>query len=134
MLPDQDQRIGQHVQRYRQLAPFRAHHELVLLKLIAAMMKRAHHHSFAAVSISTPLSAAGAFQRSTGFLAAVVSSSREMRVECGALLTSSGFSSTSRATCRIASTNKSSSSRDSLSVGSIINAPGTISGNDTVYG
>ena len=62
-------------------------------------------------------------QRNIGFLAACTSSSLLTRVECGALFTSYGVSSTSRAMLRIASMNKSSSSSDSLSVGSIISAP-----------
>src|SRR6185312_15291930 len=72
------------------------------------------------------------FHRRTGLRAAAVSSRRETRVECGAVLTSSGSPSTSWAIERIASRNKSSSSFDSLSVGSIIMAPGTISGNAVV--
>src|ERR1700761_1488076 len=90
------------------------------------------YHSFAGVSISTGVEAAGAFQRSTGLRAALVSSRRGVRVGGGGEITSAGFSSTSRAIWRMASTNRSSSSRDSLSVGSIISAPGTISGNDVV--
>src|SRR5579872_720096 len=74
------------------------------------------------------------FQRSTGLRAAVVSSMRETRVLCGALNTTSGVSSTSFAIDFMASMKRSSSSLDSLSVGSIISAPGTISGNDVVYG
>jgi hypothetical protein len=73
-----------------------------------------------------------AFHRSTGFLAAAVSSSRETRVECGASSTVCGSSSTSSAIDFMASMNKSISSIDSLSVGSIISAPGTISGNAVV--
>ena len=71
-------------------------------------------------------------QRRIGFRAAVTSSRREMRVECGADFTSSGVSSASRAIERIASMNRSSSSSDSLSVGSIISAPFTINGKLTV--
>src|SRR5215813_12500651 len=74
------------------------------------------------------------FQRNTGLRAAAVSSNRETRVVCGAVLTSSGSSSASSAIDFIASTNKLNSSRDSLSVGSIINAPCTTSGKETVYG
>src|SRR5580765_1900591 len=68
------------------------------------------------------------FHRRTGFLAAVVSSRRDTRVECGASSTVCVSSSTSRAIDFMASTNRSISSFDSLSVGSIIRAPGTISG------
>jgi hypothetical protein len=39
MLPNQDQRIGEHIQRNRQPPPRRSHHELILLKLLATMMK-----------------------------------------------------------------------------------------------
>lgn len=72
------------------------------------------------------------FQRNTGFLAAAVSSNRETRVECGASSAICGSSFTSSAIDFIASMNKSISSLDSLSVGSIIRAPGTISGNAVV--
>jgi hypothetical protein len=72
------------------------------------------------------------FQRNTGFLAAAVSSSRETRVECGASSTVRGSSCTSSAIDFIASMNKSISSFDSLSVGSIIRAPGTINGKAVV--
>src|ERR1051326_5897201 len=68
------------------------------------------------------------FQRSTGFRAARASSRRRTGVVCGALRTSSGRSSLSRAMAIIASQNASSSSFGSLSVGSIINAPETMSG------
>ena len=57
-----------------------------------------------------------------------------MRVVCGAFSTTSGVFSHSSAMLFIASMNKSNSSSDSLSVGSIISAPCTIIGNDTVYG
>ena len=44
------------------------------------------YHSFAAESAATaPFGPTGPFQRSTGFLAAAVSSSRRSRVECGAV-------------------------------------------------
>src|SRR3984893_14330162 len=72
------------------------------------------------------------FQRSTGLRAAAVSSRREMRVLCGASSTNCGSSSTSSAIDFMASMNRSSSSLGSLSVGSIISAPGTISGNAVV--
>src|ERR1700680_1629561 len=72
------------------------------------------------------------FQRKIGFRAAAVSSSRETRVECGASSTSCGSSCTSSAIDVIASMNRSISSLDSLSVGSIIIAPGTINGNAVV--
>src|SRR5437588_1736751 len=72
------------------------------------------------------------FQRSTGLRAAAVSSSRQSRVECGASSTIWVSSSTSCAIDFIASMNKSSSALSSLSVGSIISAPGTISGNAVV--
>src|SRR5262249_49347122 len=68
------------------------------------------------------------FHRSTGLRAAAASSSLPMRVLCGADLTSSGSASASRAIDFIASMNRSSSSRPSLSVGSIIIAPGATSG------
>src|SRR5689334_1162077 len=45
------------------------------------------------------------FQRNTGFLAAAASSKRPMRVECGALSTSSGSSTASFAIDRMASMN-----------------------------
>ena len=69
-----------------------------------------------------------------GFLAAPTSSRRRTRVVCGAVLTSSGFVAASSAIERMASMKRSHSSRDSDSVGSIISAPGTISGNAVVYG
>ena len=72
------------------------------------------------------------FHRKTGFLAAAVSSNRETRVECGASSTVCGSSSTSSAIDFMASMNKSSSSFGSLSVGSIMSAPGTIRGNAIV--
>src|SRR5581483_4531466 len=74
------------------------------------------------------------FHRSTGRRAAVTSSTRLIRVPCGAVLTSSGSDSTSSAIEIIASINWSSSSLLSVSVGSIIIAPRTISGKLTVYG
>ena len=55
------------------------------------------------------LAASFGFQRSTGLRAAAASSSRPMRVECGACNTSSGFSTASRAIDRIASMNWSNS-------------------------
>ena len=72
------------------------------------------------------------FHRKTGFLAAAVSSNRETRVECGASSTVCGSSSTSSAIDFIASMNRSISYFDSLSVGSIMSAPGTINGNAVV--
>src|ERR1700752_1904036 len=72
------------------------------------------------------------FQRRIGFRAAATSSRRPTRVECGAVFTRLGSSSVSAAIERIASMNKSHSSLDSDSVGSIIIAPGTISGNAVV--
>src|SRR6478752_6491979 len=81
---------------------------------------------------SPTLFAEAGFHRNIGFLAAAVSSSRFTLVVCGAFLTNSGSSSASRAIDFIASTSKSSSSSDSLSVGSIMIAPCTTSGNDTV--
>src|ERR1035438_10348444 len=72
------------------------------------------------------------FQRNTGFLAAAVSSNRDTRVVCGASSTVCGSSSTSSAIDFIASINRSISSLDSLSVGSIMSSPGTISGNAVV--
>src|SRR5215831_21316507 len=72
------------------------------------------------------------FHLSTGFLAAAVSSSLDTRVECGAACTICGSSSTSSAIDFMASMNRSISSFDSLSVGSIIMAPGTISGKAVV--
>src|SRR5215469_13923732 len=71
-------------------------------------------------------------QRRMGLRAAVTSSRRLTRVECGAVLTISGFVAASSAIERIASTNRSHSCFDSDSVGSIISAPGTISGNAVV--
>ena len=72
------------------------------------------------------------FHLRIGWRAARTSSRREMRVVCGAFRTVSGASSHSLAIDFIASMNRSNSSFDSLSVGSIIIAPGTISGNETV--
>ncbi len=72
------------------------------------------------------------FQRSTGLRAAPTSSSRPTRVECGAVFTSSGSLAASSAMERMASMNRSHSSFDSDSVGSIISAPGTIKGNAVV--
>src|SRR5262249_37216182 len=74
------------------------------------------------------------FHLNTGLRAAVVSSRRPTRVECGAVFTSSGVVAASSAIERIASTNRSHSCFDSDSVGSIIIAPGTMSGNAVVYG
>ena len=87
------------------------------------------------VSVVNPYFATGStcgFQRSTGLRAAATSSSREMRVLYGASAMISGFSSASCAIAFIASMNWSSSSFDSLSVGSIISAPCTTSGKLTV--
>src|ERR1700756_2753872 len=134
MLPHQNQRIRQHIQRHRQPPPRLPHHELILLKFILPVIEDRHrYHSFAAVSSVTPFGAAGPFQRRMGSRPAVVSSSRCTRVVCGAVCTSSGFSSASRAICFNASISRSSSSRLSLSVGSIIIAPCTTSENETVY-
>src|SRR5579871_2103624 len=72
------------------------------------------------------------FQRTMGLRAAVTSSTRLVRVRCGAFKTSSGFSSTSLAIEMSASTNRSSSLLPSVSVGSIIMAPRTIRGKLTV--
>src|SRR6187431_1544222 len=69
------------------------------------------------------LTGTGGFQRTIGLRAAVTSSTRAMRVRCGAFVTNSGFSSTSFAMDFIASMNRSSSAFGSVSVGSIIRAP-----------
>ena len=74
------------------------------------------------------------FHRSTGFLAAAASLTRLIRVVCGADFTRSGFVSDSFAISSMALINASSSFRLSVSVGSIIRAPETINGNDTVGG
>src|ERR1700730_15462646 len=73
-------------------------------------------------------------QRRIGLRAAPTSSRRRTRVECGAVLTRSGLLAASSAIERMASMKKSHSSFDSDSVGSIINAPGTIRGKAVVYG
>src|SRR5262249_29547920 len=67
-------------------------------------------------------------QRRTGLRAASASSSREILVECGADLTISGLVAASSAMAFMASTKLSRVSTDSVSVGSIIKAPGTIKG------
>src|SRR5437016_4714684 len=72
--------------------------------------------------------------RSTGRRAAVTSSTRLVRVLCGALRTISGSVSTSCAIEIMASAKRSSSSLLSVSVGSIISAPSTMRGRLTVYG
>src|ERR1700691_2341969 len=74
------------------------------------------------------------FQRRIGLRAAATSSRRPTRVECGAVFTRSGVASASAAIERIAAMNRSPSCFDSDSVGSIIKAPGTISGKAVVYG
>src|SRR5213078_352067 len=66
--------------------------------------------------------------RNTGCRAARASSRRRTGVVCGALRTSSGRSSHSRAMAIMASQNASSSSFGSLSVGSIMRAPETMRG------
>src|SRR4029077_7134 len=72
------------------------------------------------------------FQRRTGLRAAPTSSKRPTRVECGAVFTKSGCVADSSAIEFIASMKRSHSSLDSDSVGSIIMAPGTMSGNAVV--
>src|SRR5207249_2191698 len=62
-------------------------------------------------------------QRSTGLRAAITSSRRVTRVECGAVFTFSGSATHSSAMSRIAAMNRSNSSLLSVSVGSIIIAP-----------
>src|SRR4029077_3425816 len=74
------------------------------------------------------------FQRKIGLRAAPTSSRRRTRVVCGAVFTISGFVAAFSARAFIASINKSHSSLDSDSVGSIIIAPATINGNAVVYG
>src|SRR5262245_1570524 len=74
------------------------------------------------------------FHRRTGLRAAVTSSTRLVRVPCGAFLTICGSVSISLAIEIMASMNWSSSCLPSVSVGSIISAPWTISGKLTVYG
>src|SRR3954463_14319639 len=71
-------------------------------------------------------------QRTIGFRAAVTSSTRLVRVVCGAPVSFSGSSSTSFAIEIMASMNKSNSCFDSVSVGSIMSAPCTINGKLTV--
>src|SRR5579871_3425129 len=78
------------------------------------------------------LSVLRGFHRSTGRRAAVTSSTRLVRVVCGACSTSCGSVSTSFAMDAMASMNWSSSSLPSVSVGSIMSAPCTISGKLTV--
>src|SRR5215467_10963985 len=85
-------------------------------------------------SAALDLLAAGGFQRRIGLRAAVVSSRRRTRVVCGADLTTSGEVAASSAMLFMAAMKRSHSSRDSDSVGSIISAPGTMSGNAVVYG
>src|ERR1700680_910363 len=72
------------------------------------------------------------FQRRMGFRAAVTSSRRPTRVECGAVFTKSGCVAASSAIDFIASMKRSDSSLDSDSVGSIILAAGTMSGDAVV--
>src|SRR5437879_1028689 len=72
------------------------------------------------------------FQRRMGLRAAPTSSRRPTRVECGAVFTRSGSAAASSAIERMASMNRSHSSLDSDSVGSIIMAPGTMRGNAVV--
>src|SRR5262249_29414411 len=73
-------------------------------------------------------------QRRIGLRAAPTSSRRRTRVECGAFFVISGVCAASSAIDFIASMKRSHSSFDSDSVGSIMSAPGTISGNAVVYG
>src|SRR5579872_4422340 len=68
------------------------------------------------------------FQRRMGLRAAVTSSRRVTRVVYGAFNTKAGSCATSSAIACRASTKASNSSLLALSVGSIISAPGTISG------
>src|ERR1700691_132835 len=72
------------------------------------------------------------FHRRIGLRAAATSSRRPTRVEWGAVFTRSGVASASAAMERIASMNRSHSCFDSDSVGSIIMAPGTMSGKAVV--
>ena len=72
--------------------------------------------------------ASPARHRRTGFLAAAASSNRLRRVVSGALFSFSGSVSASAAMAIIASMKRSSSAIPSLSVGSIMSAPCTISG------
>ncbi len=92
MLTHQHHRVRQHIQRHRQPPSRLAPHKLLALQLLPPRIehismpieRRAlprsfilrHYHSFAAVSGVSGVLATGAFHRSTGFLAAVVSSSR----------------------------------------------------------
>src|SRR5690242_1306814 len=78
------------------------------------------------------LSVLAGFHRSTGRRAAVTSSTRLVRVLCGAWSTSCGSVSTSLAMEIMASIKLSNSSLPSVSVGSIMSAPRTISGKLTV--
>src|SRR5204863_6924916 len=80
------------------------------------------------------LRGAAGFQRKIGLRAAPTSSRRRTRVVCGAVFTISGFVAASSAMAFMASMKRSHSSLDSDSVGSIIIAPATISGNAVVYG
>src|SRR5262252_2704906 len=104
------------------------------LKVPSGKTETPHHSGHRATQRKYHVIHCVGFQRSTGFLAAAVSSSRETRVVCGASSTVCGSSSTSCAIDFMASTKRSISSLDSLSVGSIIKAPGTINGNAVVYG
>src|SRR5579871_388036 len=72
------------------------------------------------------------FQRRIGLRAAATSSRRLTRVVYGACFTNSGSSAASFAMFFIASMKRSHSSFDSDSVGSIMRAPGTMSGNAVV--
>src|ERR1700675_2693935 len=86
------------------------------------------------VQSAASLRGVAGFQRKIGLRAAPTSSRRRTRVVCGAVFTISGFVAASSAIGFLASINRSHSSLDSDSVGSIISAPATISGNAVVYG
>ncbi len=100
---------------------------------VSPMARTKVRHYNSEISLVTENYSAG-FQRRIGLRAAATSSRRLMRVECGAVFTRLGVASASTAMERIASMNKSHSCFDSDSVGSIIIAPGTMSGKAVVYG
>ena len=121
--------LGMFSYRFIELPALRLHR---YLKYGPDLYAKPIQENAAVLSLTTNCFTETGASEGSALRAAWTSSSRDTRVECGAVFTTSGLSSTSFAIERIALINRSSSSRDSLSVGSIISAPCTISGKLTV--
>src|SRR6266550_5560350 len=93
-----------------------------------AAARSADRHAEGQEALTGAPFATGGRQRRSSWRAALTSSSRPTGALCGAVLTSSGSFAISSTICSTAATKASRLALDSVSVGSIMSASGTISG------